>query len=231
MKLFHGSNIEIHVPDLSRSKPYKDFGQGFYLSDNYLQAEEMAMHKVDQLRTGSKCISVFEFDEQHLISGELDIRIFDDYSEEWAYFILANRDKYNTKPIHHHDIVIGPIADDGVTFQLRRFSTGIIPMEKLIEELKFHKGKTILRDRKSPQLFEEVMIKQEQIQFLIEEMTREIIIYLMQDFGYDMDKAFEIFYNSDTFERLNNTQSGLYYQSSGYVYSFLKEELLTGKVG
>ena len=82
MKLFHGSNIEIHVPDLSRSKPYKDFGQGFYLSDNYLQAEEMAMHKVDQLRTGSKCISVFEFDEQHLISGELDIRIFDDYSEE-----------------------------------------------------------------------------------------------------------------------------------------------------
>lgn len=75
------------------------------------------------------------------------------------------------------------------------------------------------------------MIKQEQIQFLIEEMTREIIIYLMQDFGYDMDKAFEFFYNSDTFERLNNTQSGLYYQSSGYVYSFLKEELLTGKVG
>ena len=75
------------------------------------------------------------------------------------------------------------------------------------------------------------MIKQEQIQFLIEEMTREIIIYLMQDFGNDMDKAFEIFYNSDTFERLNNIQSGLYYQSSGYVYSFLKEELLTGKVG
>ena len=152
MKLFHGSDIEIHVPDLSRSKPYKDFGQGFYLSDNYLQAEEMAMHKVDQLRRRIK------------ISQRENNSIF-------------------------------------------------------------------LRDRKSPQLFEEVMIKQEQIQFLIEEMTREIIIYLMQDFGYDMDKAFEIFYNSDTFERLNNIQSGLYYQSSGYVYSFLKEELLTGKVG
>ncbi|WP_303207643.1 hypothetical protein [Bacteroides oleiciplenus] len=75
------------------------------------------------------------------------------------------------------------------------------------------------------------MIKQEQIQFLIEETTRKIIIYLMQDFGYEMDKALETFYNSDTFERLNNPQSGLYYQSSGYVYSFLKEELLTGKVG
>ena len=75
------------------------------------------------------------------------------------------------------------------------------------------------------------MIKQEQIQFLIEETTRKIIIYLMQDFGYEMDKALETFYNSDTFERLNNPQSGLYYQSSGYVFSFLKEELLTGKVG
>lgn len=56
------------------------------------------------------------------------------------------------------------------------------------------------------------MIKQEQIQFLIEETTREIIIYLMQDFGYEMDKALETFYNSDTFERLNNPQSGLYYK-------------------
>lgn len=75
------------------------------------------------------------------------------------------------------------------------------------------------------------MIKQEQIQFLIEETTREIIIYLMQDFEYEMDKVLETFYNSDTFERLNNPQSRLYYRSSGYAYSFLKEELLTGKVG
>ena len=38
MKLYHGSNMEIDKPDLSRSKPFKDFGQGFYLSPGYEQA-------------------------------------------------------------------------------------------------------------------------------------------------------------------------------------------------
>lgn len=34
MKLYHGSNVAIEQIDLSKSKPYKDFGCGFYLSDN-----------------------------------------------------------------------------------------------------------------------------------------------------------------------------------------------------
>ena len=34
MKLYHGSNILIDKIDLSKSKPNKDFGRGFYLSDN-----------------------------------------------------------------------------------------------------------------------------------------------------------------------------------------------------
>lgn len=38
MKLFHGSNIIIEDIDLSKSKPFKDFGTGFYLSDIESQA-------------------------------------------------------------------------------------------------------------------------------------------------------------------------------------------------
>lgn len=34
MILYHGSNIEIVQIDLACSKPNKDFGKGFYLSDN-----------------------------------------------------------------------------------------------------------------------------------------------------------------------------------------------------
>lgn len=45
MKLYHGSNMDISVPDLSKSKPYKDFGQGFYLSADKNQATEMAKQK------------------------------------------------------------------------------------------------------------------------------------------------------------------------------------------
>lgn len=70
-------------------------------------------------------------------------KIFDDYCEEWAQFVLLNRDRSHTHPAHTYDIVIGPIADDGVTYQLRRYSMGDISMSRLIEELKYAKGLTI----------------------------------------------------------------------------------------
>ena len=43
MKLFHGTNIDFDNIELKMSKPNKDFGQGFYLSDTRQQAEELAM--------------------------------------------------------------------------------------------------------------------------------------------------------------------------------------------
>lgn len=42
MILYHGSNVEIQKIDLSRTKPYKDFGRGFYLSADKHQAMRMA---------------------------------------------------------------------------------------------------------------------------------------------------------------------------------------------
>ncbi len=52
MKLYHGTNIDFDEIDLKKSKPNKDFGQGFYLSRNYEQALEMAKTKVEQLGVG-----------------------------------------------------------------------------------------------------------------------------------------------------------------------------------
>lgn len=49
MKLYHGSTVVIDKIDLSVSKPNKDFGKGFYLSDNEQQAYEMASYKAAQL--------------------------------------------------------------------------------------------------------------------------------------------------------------------------------------
>lgn len=41
-RLFHGSNIDISTIDLNRGRPFKDFGQGFYLTDMRPQAVLMA---------------------------------------------------------------------------------------------------------------------------------------------------------------------------------------------
>ena len=44
MRLYHGSNLDIKEIDLSKCRPYKDFGQGFYLTDLEEQAVKMAKH-------------------------------------------------------------------------------------------------------------------------------------------------------------------------------------------
>lgn len=43
MFLYHGSNTDIKEIDLAMCRPYKDFGQGFYLTVMKEQAEKMAI--------------------------------------------------------------------------------------------------------------------------------------------------------------------------------------------
>ena len=69
-----------------------------------------------------------------------------------------------------------------------------------------------------------------QIECMIEDLSSEIIRILMEEWQYNMTQAMEIYNNSDTFERLSDPTTGLYYQSAGYVYDFLKKELTTGQV-
>jgi hypothetical protein len=64
-----------------------------------------------------------------------------------------------------------------------------------------------------------------QIKMMQEDMYAELIQMLMDGYGYTLEKAMETLYNSDTFARLQDANTGLYYQSSGYVYSFLVSEL------
>lgn len=69
-----------------------------------------------------------------------------------------------------------------------------------------------------------------QMQYLVEGITKDIISYLMQDNGYDLSTALKEFYNSETFAKLSNEETGLYIESSAYVYEILKEELMYGKI-
>ena len=65
-------------------------------------------------------------------------------------------------------------------------------------------------------------------QYLVEGITKDIITYLMQDNGYDLSTALKEFYNSETFAKLSDEATGLYIESSAYVYEILKEEFRYG---
>lgn len=68
-----------------------------------------------------------------------------------------------------------------------------------------------------------------QIEAMQEDMTADMLAILMEDRNMSMQDAMLLFYNSDTYARLQDTGSGLYYQSPGYVLDCLDNELTTGK--
>lgn len=137
MKLYHGTNIDFDVIDLTKSNKYKDFGQGFYLTDIRSQAEELAAKK-SRLFGGYPVIQEYEFDESLLSGAELKVLKFDKPSTEWAEFIFKNRNRDNNFT-HDYDIVIGPIANDGVAYLLGRYEEGTLTIEELSDKLDFKK--------------------------------------------------------------------------------------------
>ncbi|MBR4871658.1 MAG: DUF3990 domain-containing protein [Alistipes sp.] len=137
MKLYHGTNVDFDVIDLTKSNKYKDFGQGFYLTDIRSQAEELAAKK-SRLFGGYPVIQEYEFDETLLSGAELKVLKFDKPSTEWAEFIFKNRNRDNNFT-HDYDIVIGPIANDGVAYLLGRYEEGTLTIEELSDKLDYKK--------------------------------------------------------------------------------------------
>ena len=140
MRLYHGSNIYIDKIDFTQCHPYKASGRAFYLTDNIKHARNMAFRRC--LRAGSKeCVSEFEFYFEDA-SQDLKIKIFDKPSEEWAKFVMLNRNETIAHPAPDYDIVIGPIADDSVVMSFRLFQDGFISMSELVKRLEYRELST-----------------------------------------------------------------------------------------
>lgn len=141
MRLYHGTNMAFETIDLMKSRPNKDFGRGFYLSDNYEQAIDMAQIKVEQLEYGSPVVMIYDVDDTLL--AQLKVLRFDDYCKKWAKFILLNRNNKDSFQAHDYDVVIGPIANDRVGVQLWKYETKSIDLPTLVNNLRYMKGITI----------------------------------------------------------------------------------------
>jgi hypothetical protein len=105
------------------------------------QAEELAGDRVS-LFGGNEVVQTYLFDEALLTSSSLNVKIFNDYSKEWAEFIFSNRDEKGPSFDHPYDIVYGPIADDRVGVQIRKFREKYITIDDLITALKYMGGIT-----------------------------------------------------------------------------------------
>ena len=55
--------------------------------------------------------------------------------------------------------------------------------------------------------------------------ARDIISMLVEKRNLSIADAMDLFYNSTTFNNLNNPETGLYFQSLVYIYDILEKEL------
>lgn len=136
MILYHGTNAVFQNIDLSLSRVGKDFGLGFYLTTDKQVAHRQAERKFEQFGEGEAKVYKYYVDDEAIKA--LQVLRFEGYTLEWARFVLSNRKNRTRNQIHDYDVVIGPIADDVVGYQIRRVEEGIISEEQFLEEIKFH---------------------------------------------------------------------------------------------
>lgn len=75
MRLYHGSNIAIDNINLAMCRPYKDFGQGFYLTDIEEQAEKMAI-RVARIYGEKPIVNIYEIEDNFKDLKNLKIKDF-----------------------------------------------------------------------------------------------------------------------------------------------------------
>lgn len=146
MRLYHGSNIAIDNINLAMCRPYKDFGQGFYLTDIEEQAEKMAT-RVARIYGEKPIVNIYEIDDDFKDFKDLKIKDFGiKTTEEWARFVMNNRSRVfnDIKNVlcnkdNKYDIVIGPVADDNMALLFRQYENEVIDFETLVRGMIYKK--------------------------------------------------------------------------------------------
>lgn len=132
MILYHGSYMEIQVPDMKHSRSNVDFGHGFYTTPIYDQAAKWC--EKFKRRGAEGIVSCSEFDENAY--SECKTMIFESYSEEWLNFILNCRSGKDTSD---YEIITGGVANDKVFNTIELYLDGLIDKEGAIKRLRYEK--------------------------------------------------------------------------------------------
>lgn len=122
MILYHGSYTEVSQINLCRCEAGKDFGQGFYLTSSFAQAQHFIplsvkkynfSHRKAPIDITDGRVSVYRL---HLTDCDLKLHYFDTTDEHWLHFISCNRKKglfpELIKQYKDFDVISGKIAND-----------------------------------------------------------------------------------------------------------------------
>ena len=131
MKLYHSSYTSVEHPDTKHSRPYLDFGRGFYLTSLHDQAVRYAQRF--KRRGQQAWLNTYDFVYNE---DKWQVKRFEAYDKEWLDFVAQCREGIE---IGDYDLVIGGIANDRVIITLDRYFTGEISQEEALGLLRFEK--------------------------------------------------------------------------------------------
>lgn len=132
MKLYHGSLEIVTRPEIRQPDRPLDYGAGFYATSSAGQAADWVRRRMGERHTATGYVCQYEYDETK--AAGLNIATFDEPTQEWVDFVMANRMQEN---FHHgYDIVHGPVANDRVYASFSLYEGGTIDAEQLIAALK-----------------------------------------------------------------------------------------------
>lgn len=73
-------------------------------------------------------------------------------------------------------------------------------------------------------------MKPSETAYMKEYVAKNLIALMIDKYKYPLETAFEVLYNSETFQKLSDDKCGLYFQSPDYVFTYLDSEISKGKM-
>jgi hypothetical protein len=132
MKVYHGSLECVIAPTIRESNRTLDYGNGFYTTTSYEQAEEWVRRKMKDSHVTKGFVNEYEMDVDKLASFKC--LFFDSPTDEWIDFVMNNRLKKDF--VHDYDVVYGPVANDRVYTCFALYEGGVMSKQNLLAELK-----------------------------------------------------------------------------------------------
>lgn len=135
IEVYHAATERIEVPDCLRGRENLDFGRGFYITDIYDQAYNLALSR-SRDRKLPGLINTYLLDRKAILE-EARALIFDRYDESWLEYIVACRG--GNKIWQNYDYVEGGVADDRVIDTVNMYIQGFISQERALKNLRYLK--------------------------------------------------------------------------------------------
>lgn len=132
LPLYHGSPYLVEKPILLPKQSSHDFGNGFYLTSDFKQAEKWSRIVAKRNNMATSYVATFMISKKLL--DALAIKSFDYASQEWLDFIKLNRKEVINK--NQWDIIIGPVADGRTSYIIDQYNSNRLTVKQALKLLK-----------------------------------------------------------------------------------------------